>query len=80
MLLSLRRDKGRCLALVGRASSVRALSCLTCPLTQLFISITTLVNPIAIIELVVIREYLLLLYPSIYLLFRINRLRTIAEL
>ena len=57
MSLSLRRDKGRCLALVGRASSVRASSCLTCPLTQLFVSIAILVNPIAIRELVVVREF-----------------------
>ena len=68
------------MALVGRASSVRALSCLTCPLTQLFVSITILVNPIAIRELIVVRECSLLLYPCVCLLLRINRLRIIAEL
>ena len=68
------------MALVGRASSVRALSYPTCPLTQLFVSITILVNLIAIRELVVIRECFLLLYPCICLLLRIDRLRIIAEL
>ena len=80
MSLSLRRDRERCLALVGRASSIRASSCLTCPLTQLFVSITILANLIAIRELVVIRECSLLLYPCVCLLLRINRLRIIAEL